>query len=78
MFSCELSMVIDQNDYTMNLTNNTGIPLEYVEFELKHAKVNQYFKNITKFLSFLRLPLLLLLSLIGIYGEIKVQLVGID
>ena len=23
-------------------TNNTGIPLEYVEFELKHAKVIKY------------------------------------
>ena len=27
------------NDSTMNLTGNTVIPLEYVEFELKHAKV---------------------------------------
>lgn len=39
MFACEQSIEIDQNDYTMNLNNNTGIPLEYVEFELKHAKV---------------------------------------
>ena len=38
MFACD-QMEMDQNDYTMNLTNNTGIPLEYVEFELKHAKV---------------------------------------
>lgn len=28
-------------EYTMNLTNHTGIPLEYVEFELKHSKVNK-------------------------------------
>ena len=33
-------MEVDQStEYTMNLTSNTGIPLEYVEFELKHSKV---------------------------------------
>lgn len=34
-------MDVDQatDDHTMNLTGNTVIPLEYVEFELKHAKV---------------------------------------
>ena len=33
-------MDVDQSaEYTMNMTNNTGIPLEYVEFELKHSKV---------------------------------------
>lgn len=30
------------NEYTMNLTSHTGIPLEYVEFELKHSKVSDY------------------------------------
>lgn len=63
MFACEQSMEIDQNDYTMNLTtNNTGIPLEYVEFELKHAKVKKR--------GILTLSLLLF---IGIYGKIKIQ-----
>jgi hypothetical protein len=46
MFACEQSMETDQNDFTMNLTNNTGIPLEYVEFELKHAKVQKNHCNI--------------------------------
>lgn len=57
MFACELSTEIDQNDYTMNLTNNAGIPLEYVEFELKHAKVNQTLKIIIKVFVFPSFPL---------------------
>lgn len=41
MFACESLMETDQNAYTME---STGIPLEYVEFELKHAKVGNNVK----------------------------------
>lgn len=41
MFMDVEQSAMDNNDNnTMNLTGNTVIPLEYVEFELKHAKVN--------------------------------------
>ena len=39
MFAVDMEIDQAAAEYTMNLTNNTGIPLEYVEFELKHSKV---------------------------------------
>lgn len=38
MFTVD-DQLMEGTEYTMNLTNHTGIPLEYVEFELKHSKV---------------------------------------
>lgn len=60
MFACESAMETDQGDYTME---STGIPLEYVEFELKHAKVKDKLTCLLNFTMF-----------VGVHGQVKVQL----